>query len=66
METTTIIMLIGIALAAFNSLVVIACVVKSARINQWIVEHVSLKPACTVPLPADDPENRQDSLKLAA
>ena len=48
METTTIIILIGIALAAFNALVVIACVVKSARINQRVVEDDSLKPAWTV------------------
>jgi len=66
METTTIIMLIGIALAAFNGLVVIACVVKSARINQRVVEEDSLKPAWTVQLSAHDLENGDDSLELAA
>lgn len=66
MNTTTIIILIGIALAAFNALVVIACVVIGARTNQRIAEHDSLQPACGALSPVCDLENREDSLELAA
>ena len=59
----TIIMLIGITLAAFNALVVLACVVKSARTNQRIAE---LQPAPLVLLSGRDLEYREDSLDLAA
>lgn len=66
METTTLIMLIGIPLAALNALVVIACVVKSARVNQRIVGYDLLKPASTVQFSARDLKSREDSLELAA
>ena len=70
MGTATIIILTGIALSALGSLLVslavIACVVKSAKMNQRIVEHDSLKPGCIVVLSACDLENREDSLELAA